>query len=94
MKIDLSASGLSHTDSEEESQRLLTPPDQPGELLVSKGSTFVDITADEKTLDAIKRFKSYKSGKKQAVKSNIARHREEPIRADRDRSSGYRRKQP
>ena len=94
MTIELSASGSSPTDSEEEFQSLLTQPDKPGELLLSKSSTFVARTADEQTLEAIKRYKSYKSGKKKAVKINIARLRDEPIRGDRDRSSGYRHKQP
>ena len=94
MTIELSASSLPQDASEEEIQSLLTQPDKPGELLFSKSSTFAARTADENTLEAIKRYKSYKSGKKKAVKINIARHREEPIRADRDRSSGYRRKQP
>src|SRR5712692_4200089 len=93
MTIEVSASGLSFTDSEEEDQSLLTQPDKPGELLVSKGSTFVARTPKENTREAIKRYKSYKSGKKKAVKVNIARLREEPIRGVRDRSSGYRRKQ-
>ena len=94
MTIKLTASSLPQDASEEVVQSLLTQPDKAGELLVSEGSTLVARTAEENTLEAIKCYKSYKSGKKRAVKINLARLREEPIRADRERSSGYRRKQP
>ena len=94
MTIELSASGPAHTDSEEEAQSLLTQPEIPGELLLTKSSLLVARPADENALEAIKRFKNYKFGKQKAMKGKIARLRAEPIRGDRDRSSGYRRKQP
>ncbi len=59
------------------------------ELLRRKGSAVGAMTAEQLSLEAIKRFKGYKF-EKYALKANTARLREKPARTERGRSSGYR----
>ncbi len=59
------------------------------ELLLRKGSAAAAMTAEQISLEAIKRFKGYKFGK-YALKAKTARLREKPVRTERSRSSGYR----
>jgi hypothetical protein len=84
-----------HNAAEDQVRHSLTPGGEAGEtapvddreLLPRQGTAAM--SAEQMNLDAIKRFKGYKFGKA-ALKTQMARLREKPVRTERSRSSGYR----
>jgi hypothetical protein len=81
--------------AEDQVRHSLTPGGEAGEtapvdnreLLRRKGAAAM--TAEQINLEAIRQFKGYKFGK-YALKAQVARLREKPVRTERSRSSGYR----
>ena len=94
MTTELPISPVPNDVSPEPNRDLAIEPGEVDNLLLAKGHAApVDKAATEKRLELIKQFRNYKSSKN-ALNAKGGRLRGEPIRIERARSSGSRRKQP
>ena len=93
MTTELPSSNPSLDPSHESIPDLLARPAEIGGIVTPKGNPLAAQTADEKKRAEIKLLRGYKYGR-DALKMKAARLRGKPLRIERDRSSGYRRKQP